>query len=108
MGGRRSQPLRSRPQRHGSEAAPAAAPAARARHPRRSRAAFRATISHPRDHAAWTLPRLRQYLVRAGVVPGISLEPLRVTLQKAGLSLKTARPDTADPKGDHHDDSGCV
>ena len=43
------------------------------------------------DGPAWTLPRLRQYLVRAGVVPGISLESLRVALQKAGLSLKTAR-----------------
>jgi carbon-monoxide dehydrogenase medium subunit len=43
------------------------------------------------DGPAWTLPRLRQYLVRAGVVPGISLESLRVALQRAGLSLKTAR-----------------
>lgn len=39
----------------------------------------------------WTLPTLREYLVRAGVVPAISRESLRLALGKAGLSLKTAR-----------------
>jgi len=43
------------------------------------------------DGVAWTLPTLKAYLVKAGVVSTISLESLRVALRKTGLSLKTAR-----------------
>ncbi|HEU5319733.1 MAG TPA: helix-turn-helix domain-containing protein, partial [Methylomirabilota bacterium] len=43
------------------------------------------------DLAAWTLPALRDYLVRAGVVPAISLESLRGALRRTGLSLRTVR-----------------
>jgi aerobic carbon-monoxide dehydrogenase medium subunit len=54
-----------------------------------------ATGARPRelgiDGRTWTLPALRQYLVRAGVVPAISLESVRVALRKAGISLRTAR-----------------
>lgn len=39
----------------------------------------------------WTLPILRAYLLRAGVVPAISLESVRVALRKAGISLRTVR-----------------
>ncbi len=41
--------------------------------------------------SAWTLERLRQYLVRAEVVSTISLESLRLALGKAGLRLHTVR-----------------
>jgi carbon-monoxide dehydrogenase medium subunit len=40
---------------------------------------------------AWTLRRLRQYLVRAGAVSTISLEALRLALHKAGISLDPVR-----------------
>lgn len=51
--------------------------------------------SRPRDlgvHiAAWSLSKLREYLVRSGIVPSLSLESLRTVLRRGGLSLKTAR-----------------
>ena len=40
---------------------------------------------------AWTLSRLRRYLMSAGVVSAISLESLRLALRKVGLSFNTAR-----------------
>jgi carbon-monoxide dehydrogenase medium subunit len=40
---------------------------------------------------AWTLQKLRQYLLNAGVVSTISLESLRLTLRNARLSLNTVR-----------------
>ena len=40
---------------------------------------------------AWTLQKLRQYLVRAGVVSTISSESLRLALGQAGLSLNPVR-----------------
>jgi carbon-monoxide dehydrogenase medium subunit len=43
------------------------------------------------DRRTWTLPALRSYLLRAGVVPTISLESVRVALRKTGISLRTAR-----------------
>jgi len=43
------------------------------------------------EGTAWTLAALRRYLVGAGVVPTISVESLRVALQKAGLRLTTVR-----------------
>jgi aerobic carbon-monoxide dehydrogenase medium subunit len=43
------------------------------------------------DKRTWTLPALRNYLLRAGVVPTISLESVRVALRKAGISFRTAR-----------------
>ena len=39
----------------------------------------------------WTLPRLRRYLITAGVVSAISVEALRLALRNAGLSLTTGR-----------------
>jgi len=49
--------------------------------------------SRPRDlgvnAAAWSLPKLREYLVRTGVVSALSVESLRTTLRRGGLSLKT-------------------
>ncbi len=51
--------------------------------------------SQPRDlgvhREAWSLPNLREYLVRAGIAPVLSLESLRTVLRRGGLSLKTAR-----------------
>ncbi|MBI4608177.1 MAG: FAD binding domain-containing protein [Candidatus Rokubacteria bacterium] len=48
--------------------------------------------SRPRDlgvqGAAWNLPKLREYLVRAGIGPALSLESLRTALRRCGLSLK--------------------
>ncbi|MEK7880221.1 MAG: FAD binding domain-containing protein [candidate division NC10 bacterium] len=41
--------------------------------------------------AAWSLPKLKEYLVRTGRAPGLSLESLRTALRRGGLSLKTAR-----------------
>jgi carbon-monoxide dehydrogenase medium subunit len=41
--------------------------------------------------SAWTLQKLRTYLVRAGVVSTISRESLRLSLRKAGLSLDSVR-----------------
>ncbi len=53
------------------------------------------TSARPRDVGvqgeAWSLARLREYLVTTGVVPAISLESLRVALRRAGLGLKAAR-----------------
>ena len=40
---------------------------------------------------AWSLRKLREYLVRTGVVPALSLESLRIALRRGGLSFKTAR-----------------
>lgn len=49
----------------------------------------------PRDlgmpGAAWTLARLREYLVRAGVEPTVSRESLRLALRGTGLGLKATR-----------------
>lgn len=51
--------------------------------------------SRPRDlgvHIAkWSLSKLREYLVRTGMVPFLSLESLRTALRRGGLSLKTAQ-----------------
>lgn len=51
--------------------------------------------ARPRDlgvrGAAWSLAKLREYLLMTGAVPAMSLESLRVALGRAGLSLKTAR-----------------
>ncbi|HEU4367529.1 MAG TPA: FAD binding domain-containing protein [Methylomirabilota bacterium] len=43
------------------------------------------------DRPTWTLSALRAHLVRAGHVPAISEESLRVALRNAGLTLRTAR-----------------
>jgi carbon-monoxide dehydrogenase medium subunit len=47
--------------------------------------------ARPRDLGVpgtrWSLARLRQYLVRAGVVPALSLESLRVAMKRAGLTF---------------------
>jgi carbon-monoxide dehydrogenase medium subunit len=43
------------------------------------------------DGAEWTIPRLRRYLIKAGVVSAISLETVRLALRKAGLRLTTGR-----------------
>lgn len=49
----------------------------------------------PRDlgmaGTAWTLATLREYLVRARVLPAVSRESLRMVLQRTGLTLKTTR-----------------
>jgi len=54
--------------------------------------------ARPRDlgvqSATWSLPKLRDYLVRTGGVPVLSLESLRAALQKGGLSLKKAQTGT--------------
>lgn len=59
------------------------------------RALATAVGARPRDlgleGAAWSVGRLRQYLVRAGLVPAISLEAVRVALRRAGLGPGTAR-----------------
>jgi carbon-monoxide dehydrogenase medium subunit len=51
--------------------------------------------ARPRDlgipGARWSLARLRQYLVQAGVVPALSLESLRVALKRAGLAFASSR-----------------
>src|SRR5439155_602721 len=51
--------------------------------------------ARPRDlgvpRPAWSLAQLREYLVKTGAAPAISLESLRVALRRAGLSLKPAR-----------------
>jgi carbon-monoxide dehydrogenase medium subunit len=51
--------------------------------------------ARPRDlgipGARWSLARLRQYLVQAGVVPALSLESLRVALKRAGLAFTSSR-----------------
>ena len=51
--------------------------------------------ARPRDlgiHGArWSLARLRHYLVQTGTVPTLSLELLRITLKRAGLSLTATR-----------------
>jgi len=51
--------------------------------------------ARPRDlgisGTRWSLARLRQYLVRAGVVPALSLESLRVALKRAGLAFTGSR-----------------
>jgi len=39
----------------------------------------------------WSLARLRQYLVRAGVVPALSLESLRIAMKRAGLGFTSPR-----------------
>ena len=43
------------------------------------------------DGTGWTLSRLRWYLIKAGVVPAISVETLRLALRKAGISLTIGR-----------------
>jgi len=52
--------------------------------------------ARPRDlgiHGArWSLARLRHYLVQTGTVPTLSLELLRIALERAGLSLTATRP----------------
>ena len=51
--------------------------------------------ARPRDlgipGTRWSLARLRQYLVHAGVVPTLSLESLRVAMKRAGLAFTSAR-----------------
>ena len=51
--------------------------------------------ARPRDlgipGARWSLARLRRYLVQTGTVPVLSLESLRITLKRAGLSLASSR-----------------
>jgi carbon-monoxide dehydrogenase medium subunit len=51
--------------------------------------------ARPRDvgvhRAAWSLSRLRDYLVQAGIVPAISLESVRTVLRKGRVSLEPAR-----------------
>ena len=51
--------------------------------------------ARPRDlgiqGARWSLARLRRYLVQTGAVPVLSLESLRITLKRAGLSLVGSR-----------------
>lgn len=51
--------------------------------------------ARPRDlgiqGARWSLARLRRYLVQTGAVPVLSLESLRITLKRAGLSLASSR-----------------
>ena len=51
--------------------------------------------ARPRDlgipGTRWSLARLRQYLVRAGVVPALSLESLRVAMKRAGLTFASSR-----------------
>ena len=39
----------------------------------------------------WSLARLRQYLVGAGVVPALSLESLRIAMKRAGLAFASPR-----------------
>ena len=51
--------------------------------------------ARPRDlgipGTRWSLARLRQYLVQAGVVPALSLESLRVAMKRAGLAFTSSR-----------------
>jgi len=51
--------------------------------------------ARPRDlgipGTRWSLARLRQYLVHAGVVPTLSLESLRVAMKRAGLAFTSSR-----------------
>ncbi len=51
--------------------------------------------ARPRDLGVpgtrWSLARLRQYLVQAGVVPALSLESLRVAMKRAGFSFTSQR-----------------
>ena len=51
--------------------------------------------ARPRDlgipGTRWSLARLRQYLVQAGVVPALSLESLRIALKRAGLAFASSR-----------------
>jgi carbon-monoxide dehydrogenase medium subunit len=51
--------------------------------------------ARPRDlgiqGTRWSLARLRQYLVRAGVVPALSVESLRIALKRAGLGFTSPR-----------------
>lgn len=51
--------------------------------------------ARPRDlgipGTRWSLARLRQYLVQAGVVPALSLESLRIATKRAGLSFTRPR-----------------
>jgi aerobic carbon-monoxide dehydrogenase medium subunit len=51
--------------------------------------------ARPRDLGVpgtrWSLARLRQYLVQAGVVPALSLESLRIGMKRAGLSFTSRR-----------------
>jgi carbon-monoxide dehydrogenase medium subunit len=51
--------------------------------------------ARPRDLGVqgtrWSLARLRRYLVQTGTVPALSLELLRITLKRAGLSLASTR-----------------
>src|SRR5262249_47187917 len=51
--------------------------------------------ARPRDLGVpgrrWSLVRLRQYLVQAGVVPTLSLESLRIAMKRAGLSFTSQR-----------------
>ena len=59
--------------------------------------------ARPRDlgipGTRWSLARLRQYLVQAGVVPALSLESLRIALKRAGLAFASSRAGR-DPEGD--------
>jgi carbon-monoxide dehydrogenase medium subunit len=51
--------------------------------------------ARPRDlgiqGTTWSLAKLRRYLVQTGAVPVLSLESLRITLKRAGLSLTSSR-----------------
>lgn len=51
--------------------------------------------ARPRDlgisGTKWSLAKLRQYLVQTGTVSAVSLESLRITLKRAGLSLARTR-----------------
>jgi len=51
--------------------------------------------ARPRDlgiqGTRWSLTRLRQYLVEAGVVPALSVESLRIAMKRAGLAFTSPR-----------------
>ncbi|MBI4561233.1 MAG: FAD binding domain-containing protein [Candidatus Rokubacteria bacterium] len=51
--------------------------------------------ARPRDVgvpvASWSLPKLREYLVRTGIAPALSLESVRIALRRDGVNLKTAQ-----------------
>lgn len=51
--------------------------------------------ARPRDVgvplATWSLPKLREYLVRTGIAPALSLESVRIALRRDGVNLKTAQ-----------------
>jgi carbon-monoxide dehydrogenase medium subunit len=51
--------------------------------------------ARPRDLgvpvAAWSLPKLGEYLVRTGIAPVLSPESLRIVLRRGGVNLKTAQ-----------------